>query len=125
LNDAVEDHLTRRALTPDEFARLIDATGAGPVRIRLTGGERVMRYLVAAYTGFRAGELWSVTPESFDLASDPPMLTIEASYSKRRRRDSQPLRADLVEMLRDYLRDKPRGCKVWGGGTVPKCCKLI
>jgi integrase len=87
-----------------------------------------MLYLVAAYTGFRAGELASMTAKSFDLNADPPTLTVQANYSKRRRTDTQPLRPDLAEMLRDYLQEKVESDKeesglVWpgaGGAMVQK-----
>lgn len=52
---------------------------------------------------------------SFDLDADPPTVTVEASYSKRRRRDVQPLRGDIAEALRETIRATPRGEHVWQG----------
>jgi len=52
-------------------------------------------------------------PESFDLEFDPATVTVGAAYSKRRREDVQPMRPDLAELVRDWLRDKQAGEKLW------------
>jgi hypothetical protein len=62
-----------------------------------------------------SSELASLTPESFDLDADKPAVTVEAAYSKRRRRDSQLLRPDLAVLLRDYLGTKAPGQPVGPG----------
>ena len=99
----------RRALTDEEFRKLIDAAEKGPVVCGLSGRERAMLYRIAAGTGFRRNEISSLTPESFELDSDPPTITVEAAYSKRRRRDVQPIRRDLAGLLRPWLLWKRRG----------------
>jgi len=77
----------------------------------MLGPDRAMAYRVALGTGFRAKELRSLTPASFDLDADPPTVTVTAGYSKRRRQDVQPIRPDLAELLRPWLakygRDEP------------------
>ncbi len=72
---------------------------------------------MAAGTGFRANELRSLTPESFDLAADPPTVTVEAAYSKRRRDDIQPIRPDLAAALRSWIAGKAPGRPVFGNLT--------
>ena len=67
-----------------------------------------MLYRVALGTGFRTRELRSLTPESFDLDGTTPQITVEAAYSKRRRRDVQTIRADLADELRPWLATKPQ-----------------
>jgi integrase len=62
-----------------------------------------MLYRIAVGTGFRRNEIKSLMPESFDLDADPPTITVEAAYSKRRRRDVQPIRRDLADLLRLWL----------------------
>ena len=51
-----------------------------------------LRHRLAVETGFRANELRTLTPEAFNLATDSPMITVKAAYSKRRREDVQPIR---------------------------------
>jgi len=93
----------RRPLLADELASLIGTAEAGPVMYGATGQQRAMLYRVAVGTGFRASELASLTPSSFDLKADPPTVTVKAAYSKRRRNDQQPIRPDLADMLRPWL----------------------
>src|SRR5262249_30605102 len=78
----------RRELSEDELAYLLDSTRrAGCVR-KMNGPDREVLYLVSVYTGLRASELASLTPESFALDDDTPTLTVEAAYSKHRRKDT-------------------------------------
>ena len=83
----------------------------------MTGPDRAALYRVAAGTGFRANELRSLTPESFDLDADPPTVTVAAAYSKRRRDDVQPIRPDLADALRPWLASKAPGEPVFGNLT--------
>jgi integrase len=57
-------------------------------------------------TGLRANELRSLTRASFDLDGDPPAVTVEAAYSKRRRQDTLALRPGLADALRSFLAAK-------------------
>ena len=107
----------RRALTPEEQARLIRAAEAGPVVLKTTGPDRAALYRLALGTGFRANELRSLTPEAFDLDAEPPTVTVAAAYSKRRRDDVQPIRPDLAEALRPWLASKAPGRPVFGNLT--------
>ncbi len=102
----------RREFTLEELTRLIGAAECSPTVMGITGTDRAMAYKVAAGTGFRAGEIKSLTPESFDLDTDLPTVTVAAGYSKRRRDDTQPIRADLADTLRQWLIGKPRGVPV-------------
>jgi len=103
----------RRALTDEELARLIQAAERGPKERGMFGPNRAMLYQLAVGTGFRAGELASLTPESFDLNAEPPTVTIEAAYSKHRRRDEQPIRRDLADLLKPWLKGRKRGQPVF------------
>ena len=62
-----------------------------------------MLYQLAMETGLRASELRSLTRVSFDLDCSPSTVTVEAAYSKRRRKDSLPLKSETVEQLRSFL----------------------
>ncbi len=116
----------RRDLTADELARIIDAAEASPsvtvpktikdgkgelrsVQTTMHYPDRAWAYRIAAGTGFRAGEVASLTPESFDFDERHPSVTVEAAYSKRKRCDVQPIRADLAAMLRRWVASKPAG----------------
>ncbi len=104
----------RRAMSTEDFGKLVKAAERGPKVLGMTGPDRVILYRLAVATGFRAGELRSLTPESFDLDNDRPTVTVEARYCKRRRRDEQPIRLDLASMLRTWLADKKLGERVFG-----------
>jgi hypothetical protein len=69
----------------------------------MSGADRAMLYRLAVGTGFRAGELRSLSPETFRLGDDPPTVKVPAAYSKRRRDDLQPIRPDLAEHLGPWL----------------------
>jgi len=96
----------RRALTVDEVRRLLTKTRGGPDRAGMTGPERASLYRLAVETGLRRGELASLTRASFNLEGPKPTVTVEAAYSKHRRRDVLPLRADTAAELRAFLAGK-------------------
>ncbi len=100
----------RREISPEELIRLITtAEGRTLAEHRMPGPDRAMAYRLALGTGFRAKELRSMTPASFDLDSDPPTVTVTAAHSKRRRKDSQPIRRNLAEQLRPWIKGRPKG----------------
>jgi integrase len=104
INARSDVRIKRRSATPEELARLIDMAERSERSIRgLTGPERAMLYRVASGTGFRADELASLTPASFDLQADPPTITVAAAYSKRKREDIQPVASHLAELVRPWL----------------------
>lgn len=93
----------RRALSADELRWLIASTAEGSERNSITGKRRALLYRLAVETGLRAGELRSLTRQSFDLDGSPPTVTVEASYSKRRRTDVLPLREGTAKLLAPVL----------------------
>ena len=93
----------RRALTVEELRRLLFQTAREPRRYKLTGAERALLYRLAVESGFRRGELASLTRASFALDGPSPTVTVLASSSKRRREDILPLRPDTAEALRAHL----------------------
>jgi integrase len=98
-NPAPDRRHVRRALTEGELLRLVEAANAGPPFRKIDGTARAWLYRVAVGTGFRASELASLTPESFDLTGDVPTVRVAAAYSKRRRDDVQPIRRALAAAL--------------------------
>jgi integrase len=115
----------RRALREDVFLRFVETTGAGKPFRRLTGPDRLVLYTLAANTGFRANELASLTPAAFDLQNERPTVTVRAGYSKRRREDEQPLRADVAEMFRQYMAGKPKKQPLWPGTWPDVAAEMI
>ncbi len=113
LVDAERDRTRyRRALTPKELDALVQAANANPTPTlangrRVTVEHRGLLYQLAAGTGFRAKELASLTRESFDLDAKPPTVTVQAAYSKRGRRDTQPISDTLAKVLRPYVASLP------------------
>lgn len=72
LNADKDRRLVRRALPFTVFEKLIQAAGSSQqIVCGLTGFARGMLYVVAAYTGWRASELSSLTPDSFDFEENP------------------------------------------------------
>jgi site-specific recombinase XerC len=121
LNAETDLRRLRRALEPADFANLIETTiAAGPYR-RISGPDRAILYLVAANTGLRVSELASLTPQSFDL--DTGTVVVRAAHSKRRRLDIQPLRADLIELLREWLNG--RSGVLWPGNWSEDAAAML
>jgi integrase len=125
MNDRLERRHDRRALSVDEACRLLTATSAGPVRLGMSGPQRTMLYRLAIETGLRAGELASLTSASFDLDGRPPTVTVEAAYSKRRRRDTVLLRAATAEQLRTFLAPIANGERVFANLPVGRLARMF
>jgi integrase len=98
----------RRALSREEFSALVVHVEKAGAVFGMGGGDRSMLYRVAAGTGLRAGELASLTPQSFILTEEECVVCVKAAYSKRKRDDRQPVPADLAEMLKTWLEGKAR-----------------
>jgi integrase len=103
----------RRALSSEEFERLITHTAGAEMAYGMAAEDRAMLYRVAGSTGLRQGEMRSLTRDSFDVESDEPGVTLLAAYSKRRRDDRQPITAELAAMLKTWLAGQAAGCPVF------------
>jgi len=106
LNVKLDRRHDRRALSQEEFARLIEAARNGKPIEGISGPDRAMMYVLAAWTGFRKGEIGSLTLRSLRLDDDSPTATVAACYSKRRREDTQILHPEVVRLLREWLATK-------------------
>jgi integrase/recombinase XerD len=96
----------RRPLSMDEFGKLLKAAQDGPAIQHVSGSDRVILYILAAYTGYRRNEIGSITMQSFDFESVPPTLTVDAGHSKHRRQDVLPLRGDFAEQIKAWIKSK-------------------
>jgi integrase len=116
----------RRNLTALELGELLDATRQSERGYRgLTGEDRYWLYLTSCSTGFRAAELSTLTPESFALDAQPPVVVVGAKENKKKRPVVQPLPAFLAEGLRPYLADKPKGEPVWPGTWWERAATML
>lgn len=144
LNSRIDRRHDRRALNDEEFQLLLDAAESGPPVEGIIGPDRAMLYLLAAYTGFRKGELGSLTMKSFDFAETdlerdgnvatmkPATVRIEAAYAKNRRQDVQVLHPYIVQKLKAWLEiKKPAPDEILfpvsrrSGGVERKTAKMI
>lgn len=116
-NEQVERKRSRRILSDDEFRKLLVTAEAWPSRRNMScsGPDRAALYRIAAFTGLRSSELGSLTPECFDLASDPPTVTVEAKNTKGKRLEPVPLENSLVAFLTKWLKGRPAGKLLWPG----------
>ena len=103
LNVRTDRRHDRRALSVEEIRWLLETTRNEPERFGMTGPQRAMLYRLAMETGLRANELASLTRASFALDGPRPTVTVLAAYSKHRREDVLPLRADTAAELRELL----------------------
>lgn len=104
LNAEIDVRRQRRALTAEEFARLVTSARNSDEKVDHVDGEQRARIYILAYmTGLRKSELASLTPRSFKLDAQPPTVTLQAACSKHRRKDVLPLHPELVMMLRQWL----------------------
>ena len=114
-NVKTDRRIERREFTDDELGRLLEAAKNGPVRSKLTGGQRFALYATALGTGLRASELASLTPGDFDFEVSPATVHVKAENEKARRGDTLPMPPGLVELLRPWLSMLPNRQLIWPG----------
>jgi integrase len=95
----------RRALAENELQTLIAVTKTAPTWRNMTGTDRAWLYTLAATTGLRRFELWTVTPEDFDFGTRP-VLALDGSRTKNHQACEQPLPEYLVPELKAWLSTK-------------------
>ena len=122
----------RRAMSTDEFMKLIETVDASPGKVEgIDGPTRATIYLVAAMTGLRRKELASLTRDDFHLDAETPIVRIQGAYSKNKRTDEIPLHPDAAERLKAYFeRTQPEpGQPVFPlrtpGGTLRATAKMM
>jgi len=111
----------RRALSMEEFSRLIDAAERRPLeeaarrrklspgsvnRLQWIGRTRKMVYATLMFTGLRYGELKSITIRQVHLEGTQPYIELRAADEKARRGAQVPLPAGLAAMLDEYVTER-------------------
>jgi integrase len=138
LNVAADRRRTRRALTIDETAKLLEAARRRPLadadrngydlkpatrtKLRTRGEHRALLYAVAVGTGVRRGELSRIRWSDLDLDSKEPTISISAASAKARRDQSVPLSATVLASLKDARnarKAEPDDARVFPRGTMP------
>jgi hypothetical protein len=69
--------------------------------------------------------LATLTPESLDLAGNPPTATLAAEATKNKRPVAQPLPPEVVEALSEFLAGRPAGQPVWRGTWSDRSADMI
>jgi integrase len=116
----------RRALPLGELRAVLGAAACSGVPFRgLSGPDRLVLYLAACATGFRAEELACLHPESFDLGAEPPLAVLGAAETKNGRGATQPLPPDVAAALGDYLRGRPAGVPLWPGSWWKRAADML
>lgn len=125
-NAATDRRHDRRALSDEEFGRLLAAANKSEQRIHgLAGPDRAMLYATAAATGFRVGELAALRPSSFRLEEETPLVVCRASYAKNGKVAYQPLPPTIVAPLRAYLAGRAEDKTVWPGYWSQRAAELL
>ena len=105
VNTKVDRRHDRRALTDDELIKLFDAAERGKTVQYVEGFERSLIYRFAALTGLRANEISTLRVYCFDF-SEHPTVTVEAAFSKHRKKDTVPLPFEIIPRLQALIADK-------------------
>lgn len=91
----------RRALTLDQFSRLVQVANVGALVRGVLGPQRALIYTLAAYTGFRASTLASLRPVDFDF--EAKTVDVTANEWKGGRDHGVPLRRDVIVLVERYI----------------------
>jgi len=101
INEAVGQRKIRRALTDEEIERLLQAAETRQCRSKEKASERSLVYRLLLGTGLRSTELSLLTPNQIDFTRN--QLTIEATKTKNKKADVLPIRADLVQSIKEWV----------------------
>lgn len=97
----VDKRHVRRPLTTEELRTLVEKVPNLEERNGLSGYERSILYLLAAETGFRAGELQRLRVHNFDLRKGTVYL--EREKTKNRQYAEIPLKDGRIKQYRAFL----------------------
>jgi integrase/recombinase XerD len=119
-NASTDPRRLRRIPTPAELLQIVAAAeNSSEVIAGLSGKDRAVYYLLMAHTGFRNTEKASLTPESFELDSDPPAIVCRAASAKNRRERRNVISREFGELLRPWLEGKAPGARVFSVTDKP------
>lgn len=113
LREELDKRHPRRCITTDELGRLIEAAQAGIPIQSISGPDRAVIYLLAAYTGLRKAEIGALTRHSFALDDIPPRVSLAAIFTKSRRQAAIPLAEGVADALRPWLATRDAVGSLW------------
>jgi len=115
LNAKLDPRHRRSVLSREEFESLIRTTMASGTFRNLSGEDRAMIYITAAYTGLRASELASLTVGSIVIDDKQATIRVQAAHTKNREKADQPIHPELAALLSAYLEGSKPADSVWPG----------
>ncbi len=118
---------SRRALKAERFSLFVDAAKNSPKMYKgLSGQDRAMLYLLAAYTGLRASEIASTTRRSYKLDSNPAMVTVRGAYTKNSDLARIPLDSSFADQLANYFNSiEAEDGPIWPGNWNKAAAEMI
>ncbi len=110
LNAELDVRRTRRALEPDEFSYLIAAAASGllPLQGEVSGLDRAMLYVLAAWPGYRRRELASVTGPGRLAGDSSSRSGLQQATTTRSRSPPPGGRRETEGVIRGQNADRPR-----------------
>ena len=104
LNKELDRRKIRRAMTPDEIDRLLNAAAAGKEHQGIQFDERILIYRLLLGTGLRSTELSLLTPNQINFTTS--RLTIEARKTKNKKADILLMKPALVQSIKERIEAK-------------------
>jgi integrase len=101
LNQEIDLRKKRRAMTSEEVERFMKTVTTRKYRTKKQTAERALIYRLLLGTGLRSTELSLLTPNQIDFERN--RLTIEAAKTKNKKADVLPMRADLVQSVKEWV----------------------
>ena len=100
-NEEIEKRKNRRAMTTEEVERFLQAVETRKYRAKKQAEERSLVYNLLLGTGLRSTELSLLTPSQIDF--ERCRLHIETAKTKEKKGDVLPIRADLVQSVKEWV----------------------
>lgn len=124
ITTATDRRHDREPLSIAELDKLIQTTGqSSKTRCKLSGPARRMLYLMAAFTGLRAGTLAKLSVRNVDLVNG--LIHVPASAMKAKRATRKPLHSVLRAELPGWLEGRETEELLWPGRWLKKAAPKI
>jgi integrase len=101
LNSEIDRRKKRRAMTEKEVECLLRVAASDKTLEKWKAGELALIYQLLLGTGLRSTELSLLTPSQIDF--ERCRLRVEAANTKNKKADVLPMRADLVQSVKEWV----------------------